>query len=93
MKIEELRKDIDKLDNQIIELIRKRFALVSKVADYKKKNDIPVEDSEREKKLLESKKELAAELGIDSNLIEKIFNELLEESRNIQKKIIKNEKD
>ncbi len=91
MEIEDLRKGIDKIDNKIIELIKERLSLVSEVADYKKKNNIPVEDSEREKQIIKSKKKLAEEFNINVELIEKIIHELLEESRNIQKKIIDRE--
>ena len=50
--IEELRKDIETIDRQMIELFEKRMSVSAKIAAYKKENNIPVLDKEREKALI-----------------------------------------
>ena len=38
--LEEYRKEIDKLDQELIEVLSKRFEVVEKVWEYKKEHDI-----------------------------------------------------
>ena len=52
MEIEKRRKEIDNVDDEILELFIKRIKIVKKVAAYKKKNALPVQNSAREKELL-----------------------------------------
>lgn len=51
--IEELRKDIEKIDREMIDLFEKRMRVSAKIAAYKKENNIPVLDKEREKALID----------------------------------------
>ena len=43
------RKDIDEIDSDIIELLIERFELAERIAQYKRLNNIPVFDRERER--------------------------------------------
>ncbi|KHD35917.1 chorismate mutase [Clostridium acetobutylicum] len=52
-ELEEIRKEIDDVDKSITELFEKRMNLVMEVAEYKEKNNIPVSDSKREKKVID----------------------------------------
>jgi len=52
MKLEELRREIDAIDDELIELFVKRMNISLKVAEYKKENDLPVLNSERENDIL-----------------------------------------
>jgi chorismate mutase len=54
-QLNEIRKKIDILDNQILELIEDRFELVEKVAQIKKKKNLPIRDLAREEEILDSK--------------------------------------
>ena len=42
------RKEIDKIDDNIIELLEQRFNLVVEIGQYKKENNLPVFDAKRE---------------------------------------------
>ena len=50
--LNELRVEIDKIDRQIVELIRQRMMVANEVAEYKRERDLPVLDSSREQALL-----------------------------------------
>lgn len=52
MKLEEIRPQIDQVDDQLAALIRKRFELVEEVAAIKKNQNIPVADSSRERDII-----------------------------------------
>ena len=38
MNLEELRKDIDQVDDEIIKLVENRMEIAAKIAEYKKEN-------------------------------------------------------
>jgi chorismate mutase / prephenate dehydratase len=52
MKLEDIRPQIDQVDDQIAQLIRKRFSLVEEVAGIKKSQHLPVTDSSREREIV-----------------------------------------
>lgn len=51
-----LRKQIDEIDESIINLLAKRMKIVKKVGQLKKKQNIPVLDSARWQEIIRSKK-------------------------------------
>ena len=53
MNIQELRIEIDKIDNKIIDLLNKRMNYVNQVGDIKKKNNEPIYRPEREKEIID----------------------------------------
>ena len=46
--LKEIRKDIDKIDNQLIELFKQRMDCARDVGIYKQANNIPVLTGQRE---------------------------------------------
>jgi len=52
-KLLKCRKEIDKIDNEIINLYEKRMSVVEDVIIYKIENLMPIEDKSREKAMLE----------------------------------------
>ena len=54
MNLQEIRNEIDSIDDQIIDLFLRRMECSRKVARYKIENGIPVFNAEREKKILDS---------------------------------------
>ncbi len=51
--LDDLRKEIDSIDEKIIELYEKRLDVVKDVIEYKIENNIPILDSSRENLMLE----------------------------------------
>lgn len=52
-QMDELRKQIEEIDEQMIDLFEQRMSVSAKVAEYKKEHGIPVLDKDREKILIE----------------------------------------
>lgn len=52
MDIKELRKEIDSIDNQLVELFEKRMRTASAIADYKRANGLAVSDKGREREVI-----------------------------------------
>ena len=51
--MEKFRKEIDKIDSEIANLLEKRFEICSEIGDFKSKNNIETEDKSREKEIFE----------------------------------------
>lgn len=52
-ELEKARLEIEETDKKLVILFEKRFMAVKKVVEYKKKNNLPIFDEEREKYLLD----------------------------------------
>ncbi len=50
--IDELRKSIDAIDDQLVELLEKRMGIVRQVAEFKKHNSVNVKDRNREEEII-----------------------------------------
>ena len=61
MKLEEIRKEIDLIDKELVSLFIRRMNCASEVAEYKKQNNLPVLDTSRERALLSKISELSGE--------------------------------
>ncbi len=88
-KLEDLRKRIDLVDQQILLLLNARNEFVQKVAELKKQNGIPVYDEQRENQLIQDWCNSAELLNLDKEFVKSILELIIKESRKIQKEIIK----
>ena len=60
-ELQALRRDIDAIDRELVELFRQRMDVTHQVGEYKRAQGIPVLDQERERQVLQNKGELAGE--------------------------------
>jgi monofunctional chorismate mutase len=58
MKLLELRNRIDEIDKDILRLLELRFQVVKEIGAYKKANNLPILDANREKEVLQMRKAL-----------------------------------
>ena len=75
--LEEVRAQIDALDEQIIGLIGKRAAY-GKAASKFKTSEAAVRAPERLRALMRSRREMAARVGVDPVVIEHVYKLLVE---------------
>ncbi len=61
MDINELRKNIDDIDRELVELFKKRMSVSAQVAEYKRQNNMRVLDPSRERALLAKVASLSGE--------------------------------
>ena len=83
LDLDELRRGIDAVDQQILKLLHERVRLVMAVGEYKRERGIPVYDPNRERALLDRLCK-AAEPPLDADTIRRIFERLVDESRRIE---------
>lgn len=79
------RKEIEKVDLEIIKKIEKRLLLSRKIAQSKKENVMPLRDLKREKQLKERYKMMAKKRNIDEKFILRVFRQIFAESLRKQK--------
>ena len=89
MPLTKVRKEIDKLDKDLLKLLKKRKSLITKVAQIKKKYKLPLVQKAREADIDKKLSKFAKEHKLDKKFLQKIWKAMIDESKSIQKKIIK----
>ncbi len=82
--LEELRKKIEEIDEQIIGLIKKRVDLAFIVAQEKKKSNMSILDISRENEVMAHVRKLSVDYGLLVDYIEDIFLLIMSMTRNVQ---------
>lgn len=83
-----LRKQIDELDNTLINLLTKRMRISREIAEYKKQHNMRVVQTGRYNEILEKRGAQGALCGMDANFMKKVFEAIHEESVRQQMEII-----
>jgi len=83
LSINKIRKEIDQLDSQILELINTRLAKVKTIGELKTKERAPIYRPEREKEILD-RLALLNKGPLNERAIESIFLEIFAVSRNLE---------
>ena len=86
--IHELRKQIDELDNQLMELLAKRMRVCREIGQYKKEHNMPVLQTVRYNEIQNKRGAQGVLCGMDPDFVRKIFEEVHEESVRQQMEII-----
>ena len=87
MNIEKLRSEIDAVDEAIVELLEHRAAISKKIGAIKAQAGLPVFDRRREAAVLSGINRRAAGT-FGAAAMERIFTEILFESRRLQKCVV-----
>lgn len=84
MDIQDLRKEIDQIDADLVRLFTQRMNVAARVADYKKENGLPIYVPSREREILQ---EVAQKAGPEmGNYARVLYSMLFELSRSYQSK-------
>jgi chorismate mutase/prephenate dehydrogenase len=83
-ELEKLRKGIDELDSQLVDLLAKRNQITTQVGQIKAEAGMPVYVPEREKALIASRRQQADALGVSPDLTEDLLRRVMRESYHTQ---------
>lgn len=86
-QLDDLRTQIDAIDQQLISLLAQRLALVSEVGRYKAAHNLPPLDSARWQVVVESRLVMAKERGLDEKLVQAIFECIHEAALTIEAQV------
>jgi len=84
-----IRNNIDKIDVQIINLVKERLHLIENIATEKQKNNITAFQLDRWMHILKTRSEWATEQNLTKDFIEKLFQLIHEESIRTQIELMK----
>ncbi|MGI5959452.1 MAG: chorismate mutase [Massiliimalia sp.] len=79
MDLKECREQIDHIDQQLLHLFLERMDVVTNVAEYKKRNGLPILNAQREKEVIENKLKDCPETA--KEYVESFFVHLMEISK------------
>ncbi|MGD2028511.1 MAG: bifunctional chorismate mutase/prephenate dehydrogenase [Desulfobacterales bacterium] len=80
-ELEDLRKQLDAIDQKIVSFLAKRQAEVERVVKLKKAHNIPVYHPAREENLISQLRNQGAEAGLNADFIEDLYRRILRQSR------------
>jgi chorismate mutase len=84
-KLEELRSEIDKLDEELIDILARRMKVVEEIGTYKKANRITILQLKRWNQLTRDRIEAGIRMGLSREFIQKLLESVHEEG--IQRQI------
>ncbi len=86
-EIEDLRREIDRIDEELIELIRRRLEVAARIGEAKRRKGSPIRDLAREAEVEERWARLAREKGVFEDLALGIARMLIRHSLAVQSPI------
>lgn len=90
--IQEIREAIDSIDKKIIMLIGKRFKYIREIVKFKNKDRDSIVAKDRYQEVIENRRMLAVENGLNPDLIENIYKSLINHFINMQIEIAEKSK-
>ena len=82
-ELDVLRKDIDRLDKEIAELLLSRFAVVKEIGEVKKRESIPVTNTGREEVVIAQARACALD-NAEKDALEAVFRTVIAESKKLE---------
>ncbi len=84
MDINQIREEIDRLDDELLKIFNQRAALALKIGEIKKELGIPVYDPDREKRIFDKMR--SANPGpLEDSAIVRLFERVIDESRRLER--------
>ena len=87
MELDLVRKELNKYDDAIKNLIALRMSLIPIVADIKIKNSLPLFQGKREEEIYKKIENFAKEKGVSENLVKDIYKLIIANALEIEEKI------
>lgn len=88
MSLADHRREVQRIDEEIMGLIHDRVRLAEKIFEAKKSQGTKIEDPEQEKLVMKRALDLAIELNLDAGAIKEIFSTLIKMTREKQHELL-----
>ena len=79
MKLDDLRKEINDIDGEMLQLFLKRMEICKSIALYKKENDLPIMQEGREQQVIDNVRAASPEHMADAAAV--MFTEVMDISK------------
>lgn len=84
MTIDDIRKEIDRLDTELLRIFNERASLALAIGEIKKEQGLPIYDPSREKQIF-AKMKVKNPGPLDDNAIVRLFERVIDESRRLER--------
>lgn len=82
--LKDYRKEIDEIDEKILDLLGRRFEIVSEVGHIKAQHDLKVVQSKRAEEVVERVMRMAEERGVNPFFIRSFYESMIDEAHIIE---------
>jgi chorismate mutase-like protein len=89
--LEDLRKDIDRIDEVLVRLLNERARVACEVGRLKKAQGVEVYQPEREKEVLAHVRSVAVEGPLGAEAIGRLFERIIDEARRLERRVVHEE--
>jgi chorismate mutase-like protein len=89
--LDQLRKDIDRIDEVLVRLLNERARVACEVGRVKKEQGVQVYQPEREKEVLEHVRGVACEGPLGPDAIGRLFERIIDEARRLERRVVDGE--
>jgi len=86
--LEELRMQIDKLDDEVLQLMEQRMTVSEKIGIFKKEHNVTILQTNRWNELLKKRINVGLSKGLSEGFVQKIYSAIHEESIQHQKAVM-----
>jgi chorismate mutase-like protein len=84
MNFKKEREEIDKIDNELLQLLHKRIEIVKVIGSSKKTVGLPVHDPVREQAMYEALAQKAQAQGVDIETVKAVWQTIIDHSKQTQ---------
>jgi len=88
LDIDSIRKEIDQLDDQLLQIFNQRAALALRIGEIKKLQQMAVYDPKREQRIFARMQEANAG-PLDNSAIIRLFERVIDETRSLERTLTK----
>ena len=86
--LEDLRRDIDRVDEVLVRLLNERARCVCEIGLLKKDAGVEVYQPDREKDVLRHVRELACEGPLGPDAVARLFERIIDEARRLERRVV-----
>jgi chorismate mutase len=91
--LDDLRRDIDRVDEVLVRLLNERARCVCEIGRLKKDLGIEVYQPNREKDVLQHVRHIATEGPLGPDAIARLFERIIDEARRLERRVVHGEAD
>jgi chorismate mutase len=88
MTLDDLRRDIDRVDEVLVRLLNERARCVCEIGRLKKEQGIEIYQPSREKEVLLHVRAIASEGPLGPDAIARLFERIIDEARRLERRVV-----
>ena len=91
--LDEIRRDIDRVDEVLVRLLNERARCVCEIGRLKKETGVEIYQPDREKDVLNHVRAVASEGPLGPDAIARLFERIIDEARRLERRVVHGDAD